>query len=72
MRGIFLFLMIGVGCVQSVQGQERRGLVKIAAVQIKGYDKGDLPRTGYDPKTAILSYIDRAGRAGAQMVVFPG
>jgi predicted amidohydrolase len=71
MRGLVVFLMIGVSCVQSVQEQQRPGLVKIAAVQIKGYDKGDLPRTGYDPTTAILPYIDRAGREGAQLVVFP-
>jgi predicted amidohydrolase len=66
-----LFLIIGIGCVQCVQGQQRQGLVKIAAVQIKGYDKGDLPRAGYDPTTAILPYIDQAGREGAQLVVFP-
>jgi hypothetical protein len=71
MRGLFLFMMIGVGGVQAVQGQEQPGLVRIAAVQIKGYDKGDLPRIGYDPTTAILPYIDRAGQEGAQLVVFP-
>jgi predicted amidohydrolase len=47
------------------------GLVKVAAVQIKGYDKGDLPREGYDASNAILPYIDRAGKDGAQLVVFP-
>lgn len=47
------------------------GLIKVAAVQIKGYDKGDLPRPGYDPVTAMLPYIDRAGKDGAQLVVFP-
>ncbi len=45
--------------------------VKVAAVQITGYDKGDLPREGYDPTTAILPYIDRAAKDHAQLVVFP-
>ena len=47
------------------------GLVKLAAVQIKGYDKCDLPRPGYDPTAAIVPYINRAGRDGAQLVAFP-
>jgi beta-ureidopropionase len=51
--------------------RQRSGLVKVAAVQIKGYDKCDLPRKGYDPTAAIVSYIDRAGKDGAQLVVFP-
>lgn len=47
------------------------GLVKVAAVQIKGYDKGDTPQQGRDPAAAIIPYIDRAGKDGAQLVVFP-
>ena len=45
--------------------------VKVAAVQIKGYDKGDLPRPSYDPTAAMLPYIDRAGKDHADLVVFP-
>ena len=45
--------------------------VKIAAVQISGYDKGDLPRDGFKPADNFVPYIDRAGRDGAQLVVFP-
>ena len=45
--------------------------VKVAAVQISGYDKGDLPREGYDPTEAMIPYIHRAGKDGAQLVVFP-
>ena len=52
-------------------GDQHSGLIKVAAVQIKGYDKGDLPREGYDPTKAIVPYIDRAGKDGAQLVVFP-
>lgn len=49
----------------------RPDLVKVAAVQISGYDKGDLPRAGYDPVADFVPYIDRAGQDGAQLVVFP-
>jgi apolipoprotein N-acyltransferase len=58
------------GHAEEASGQ-RRALVKVAAVQISGYDKGDLPRQGYDPAAAIVPYIDRAGKDGAQLVVFP-
>ena len=53
------------------QERDRPDTVKVAAVQICGYDKGDVPRPGYDPTVAILPYIDRAGDDGAQLVVFP-
>jgi beta-ureidopropionase len=45
--------------------------VKVAAVQISGYDKGDVPKEGYDPTEVIVPYIHRAGKDGAQLVVFP-
>ena len=45
--------------------------VKVAAVQISGYDKGDLPRDGFDPVEGIVPHIHRAGKDGAQLVVFP-
>ena len=48
-----------------------RDLVKVAAVQINGYDKGDLRRDGYQPEDSFVPYIDRAGRDGVQLVVFP-
>ncbi len=48
-----------------------RDSVKVAAVQISGYDKGDLPRKGYDPVDQLIPYIDRAGNENAQLVVFP-
>ncbi len=48
-----------------------RDLVKVAAVQISGYDKGDVRREGYDPTPRFLPFIDRAGKDGAQLVVFP-
>jgi len=48
-----------------------RDLVKIAAVQISGYDKGDARREGYEAAEQLVPYIERAGRDGAQLVVFP-
>jgi len=55
-------------------GAEPTGLparVKIAAVQMRGYDKGDLPRPGFDPSGTVIKYIERAGRDHARLVVFP-
>lgn len=52
-------------------GGAQRDLVKVAAVQISGYDKGDLPREGYDPTDQLIPYINRAGKENAQLVVFP-
>lgn len=51
--------------------QVNRDLVKVAAVQISGYDKGDLLREGYDPTIQLVPYIDRAGKDDAQLIVFP-
>jgi predicted amidohydrolase len=45
--------------------------VKVAAVQMLGYDKTDLPRPGHDPSEAVVTHIERAARDGAQLVVFP-
>lgn len=57
---------------QSPKGtSETRNQVKIAAVQIQGYDKGDARREGYDAADALLPYIERAGKDKAQLVVFP-
>lgn len=59
-----------VGNAQQANAQPS-GKIKVAAVQIKGYDKGELPREGYDPVAPIVNYINRAGKDGAQLVVFP-
>ena len=50
---------------------EKPDSVKVAAVQLAGYDKTDVPRPGYDPAEAVVGYIDKAGAQGAQLVVFP-
>ncbi len=52
-------------------GAVNRDLVKVAAVQIIGYDKGDLLRADYDPVSSFVPYINRAGAEEAQLVVFP-
>jgi predicted amidohydrolase len=45
--------------------------VKVAAVQILGYDKTDVPRPGFDPSEAVVPCIERAAKDSAQLVVFP-
>lgn len=57
--------------VAGAPSQANPNLVKVAAVQISGYDKGDLPRDDYDPTTLLVPYIDRAGKDHAQLIVFP-
>ena len=49
----------------------RRDAVTIAAVQICGYDKGELPREDYDVAARMVPYIQRAAKDDAQLVVFP-
>jgi hypothetical protein len=31
--------------------------VKVAAVQILGYDKTDMPRPGFDPSEAVVRFV---------------
>ena len=45
--------------------------VKVAAVQVLGYDKTDVPRPGFDPSETVIQYIQKAAADGAQLVVFP-
>ena len=74
LRCVFLASAVAFA-TRSVTAEESAGVdrdrVKVAAVQINGYDKGDLPRDGYDPVAPLIPYIDRAGNDGAQLVVFP-
>lgn len=55
----------------SAAASVQRDQVKVAAVQINGYDKGELPRPGYDAADALVPYIKRAAGDGCQLVVFP-
>lgn len=71
-RGLSLVLVIVLVVSTGVSlGAEKPDTVKVAAVQILGYDKGDVAKPGYDPSEAFVPYIERAGREGAQLVVFP-
>lgn len=45
--------------------------IRVAAVQISGYDKGELPRVDLEPSSTLVPYIDRAGRDRADLIVFP-
>ena len=45
--------------------------VKIATVQLLGYDKTDLPRPDFDPVGNVIPYIAKAAADQAQLVVFP-
>ena len=49
----------------------KNGSIKVAAVQISGYDKKDLPRDGFKPVEKMIPYIQKAGNDGAQLIVFP-
>jgi hypothetical protein len=48
-----------------------RDLRKVAAVQISGYDKSDLPREGFEPTEQLIPDINRAGMEKALLIVFP-
>jgi hypothetical protein len=51
--------------------KEKPSQVKVAAVQMLGYDKTDVPRPGFDPSEAVVRYVEKAAKDGAQLVVFP-
>lgn len=76
MSRIYFFAVVCLLCLTDAGVAEETSLpkpnsVKVAAVQISGYDKGELPREDFDPSATLVPYIDRAGREGAQLVVFP-
>jgi len=66
-----LLCSTGFARAESLESGRTQSTVKIAAVQISGYDKGDLPRDGYDVVETILPYIHRAKKDSAELVVFP-
>lgn len=68
---IVLWLMLHGIVVAAKPQSGKPDVVKVAAVQINGYDKGELPRDGYHPEDLLIPYINRAGKDGAQLVVFP-
>ena len=66
---LLLFSSIAKGAESTPKGNWDH--VKVAAVQISLYDKGDMPKEGYDPTNEVIPYIERAAKDGAQLVVFP-
>jgi predicted amidohydrolase len=66
-----LFLAVASGQSTARSDAQQPDRVLVAAVQIRGYDKTDVPRPGYDPTESIIPYIHKAGGDGAQLVVFP-
>jgi hypothetical protein len=50
---------------------QKPGQVKVAAVQILGYDKTDVPRPGFDPSESAVRCVEKAAKDKAQLVVFP-
>ena len=68
----FSFLaVISVSAAEELKPGRLPDSVRVAAVQLIGYDKGDVPRQGYDPTKKMLPYIERAAADQAQLVVFP-
>jgi len=66
-----LFIVVAATSALGEQMDKKTGQVKVAAVQMLGYDKTDVPRPGFDPSETVVRYIERAAKDGAQLVVFP-
>ena len=66
-----VLLVANLAGLASPPASQPSSYVKVAAVQISGYDKCDLPREDYDPSSTLVPYVNRAGQDGAQLVVFP-
>ena len=71
LAGLFLLAPVNSLHAETRKPGSLGSQVKIAAVQISGYDKGDLPRDDLDISRPLVPYIDRAGKDGAELVVFP-
>jgi predicted amidohydrolase len=67
-----VLLFMGIHCHLTGQsGGEQPDYVKVAAVQVSGYDKILIPELKIDAVGKAISYIDRAAHDSAQLVVFP-
>jgi N-carbamoylputrescine amidase len=65
------FILSAAAAHAQESSDQRPGTLKVAAVQVCGYDKTDMPKAGYDPTEVIIPYIHKAGKDAAQLVVFP-
>jgi predicted amidohydrolase len=68
---VFVFLTALMASAALGAEPQKPGHVKVAAVQIVGYDKTDVPRPGFDPSETVVHYVERAAKDKAQLVVFP-
>ena len=64
--GAIIMVVVGAGAIGAERPEPVSTSVQVAAVQIRGYDKTDVPRPDYDPTEAIVPYIDKAGADGTQ------
>jgi len=69
-RWLPVFCFTSAGWAAEAAGTAPRE-VKVAAVQMLGYDKTDVPRADFAPSEAVVRYVEQAARDGAQLVVFP-
>jgi predicted amidohydrolase len=73
-RLFFIFILLFTGFSSFISGQSVKGRpdrVKVAAVQVSGYDKTVTPGLKIDVVGKAISYIERAARDTASLVVFP-
>jgi len=68
---VLLVLASGGATASEARQAARPDTVKVAAVQVCGYDKGYVERPGFDPAKLAVTYIEKAAEDGAQLVVFP-
>jgi len=68
---VLLALVLGMPGPSEAGQEVKRDEVKVAAVQICGYDKGFVERPGFDPTESVVKYIEKAAGEGAQLVVYP-
>lgn len=68
---VLWMLVLGGSPVCHAATEAKRDAVKVATVQVCGYDKGFVEQPGFDPTNSVVEYIEKAGQDGAQLVVFP-
>lgn len=73
-QGILIMILICIGFEFSLFGQgssTKAEQVKVAAVQLTGYDKTVSPGLELDVVGKVIPYIKRAAKDSSQLVVFP-
>ncbi|KAA5537941.1 carbon-nitrogen hydrolase family protein [Roseiconus nitratireducens] len=70
-RAFFLVGLLVTGATAQPAVSGRTDRVKVTAVQISGYDKGELPRADKHPVEQLIPHIESASRDRSQLVVFP-